>query len=82
MLHSDMVRDQDRCASIDNGCRCQLLLHDDGQHAAMVKFDLSPERGRRRQKVSGYRTWDAPWTKPEPGQAPLPWAPTFPRLET
>jgi hypothetical protein len=47
----------------------------------MIDFDLSPERNKRRRTVAVYRMWGESWTKPIPGQAPLAWAPTYPRVE-
>lgn len=76
-----MVSKADRCTAVDDGVRCQLFIHDDGQHAAMIRFDLAPERGKRRAAAAEYRRWGEPWTKPAPGKAPLAWAPTFPRVE-
>lgn len=73
--------DRDRCKSVDDGARCQLYVHDDGQHVAMVRFDVHPARAMRQRAVAEYRRWGQLWTKPEPGQAPLPWAPTMPMVE-
>ena len=71
--------DRDRCADVDQSVRCQLLLHHDGQHAAMISFEAF---ARYPNRVSEYRQWGEPWTKARPGQGPLPWAATFPRVAT
>jgi hypothetical protein len=65
----------------DFGVRCQLQPHLDGQHCALVQFDLVGARGKRRPARIRYRKFGQVWTKPEPEHASLPWAPTFPRVE-
>jgi hypothetical protein len=83
VVHLSMGRHDDQCVEVDDFAhRCQLLAHEDGQHVAMVKFDVLARRGNRWHAGVEYRRWGQLWTKPEPGQATLRWAPTFPRLET
>jgi hypothetical protein len=73
---------EDRCtATAPDGVRCQVLVHDDGQHAAMTGFDLSPARGARKGSAATYSTWGEPWTGTRPGQGTLAWAPTMPMVE-
>jgi hypothetical protein len=36
-----MARDQDRRIDARPGIRCQLFIHDDNQHVAMVDADLA-----------------------------------------
>jgi hypothetical protein len=74
--------EEDRCTSVGaHETRCQLLTHDDDQHVAMIKHDITPVRGFRKRSVADYRMWGEPWIGPTPGQAPLGWALTFPRVE-
>jgi hypothetical protein len=64
-----MASDQDRCINVDpHSTRCQLLTHDDDQHCAMIRQELSPARYARRPSYIDYRTWGEPWTGPTPGQ--------------
>lgn len=76
--------DAERCVSVRPvslglaRIRCQLIVHDDDQHVAMVAFDAFAKRGN----VAEYAIWGNPWTKVEPGQGPLAWSPSFPRVET
>lgn len=53
-----MTRYEDRCSVVDDrGHRCQLYRHNDGQHVAMIRFDVKPARGMRHGAVAGYRRW-------------------------
>jgi hypothetical protein len=82
--YTDSVN-QDRCESVDDGVRCQLFIHDDDQHAALI-FDEIDERTARRARIQArkaeYKTWGEPWTKARPGEGLLPWAGDFPRAES
>lgn len=72
-----MVRDDDRCLDITRkGVRCQLFTHVDNQHVAMV--DADPAAPFERKWVF----WGTYWTGPIPGEAPIRWAATFPRVES
>jgi hypothetical protein len=77
-----------RCANVAPGAgehrsvRCQLMPHNDDQHVAMISQNPRPEHGVRATSASEYRTWGEPWTKSPPGHGWLPWAISFPRIES
>lgn len=79
--HSRPELPGERCESVRDGYRCQLLAHtdEDDSHIACEHFDVTTK------PVAMYRWWGTGTPSVQRGYpAPdgLRWAPTFPRDET
>jgi hypothetical protein len=73
---------QDRCESVDDGVRCQLFIHDDDQHAALIFNEIdewTARRARIQARKADTKLGANRGQRPVPARGLLPWAGDFPR---
>jgi hypothetical protein len=76
---------QDRCESVDDGVRCQLFIHDDDQHAALIFNEIdewTARRARIQARKADTKLGANRGQRPVPARGLLPWAGDFPRAES